>query len=111
MRVEFYELVVTQFMNDSGLDQETCDFVLRTYVTQSKELLNELIKALEKSDLKHASELLHRLKGSSGNVRANQIMTLALTAEENILSANVTAVRAVLPVLEDLVGQLERALF
>jgi HPt (histidine-containing phosphotransfer) domain-containing protein len=111
MSSEFYELVVTQFMSDSGLDQETCDFVLRTYVTQSKELLKELRNALYHNDLKHASELLHRLKGSSGNVRANRIMALALTAEEEIIKGNIHEVVAALPVLEDLVGHLESALF
>ncbi len=110
MRNEFFDEVLTMFMNDSGLDEETCIVVLVTYVKQSTELLEDLKKALLAKDYSHASELLHRLKGSSGNVRARRIMTLALESERSLQNGNLDEVTQMMPTLMTLVGHLKSAL-
>lgn len=81
---KFYHKTQADLMNASGLDSETCDFVLQTYVNQSLELIEELKGHLENhTDEDVVGVMLHKLKGSSGNVRANEVMALALKAEED----------------------------
>jgi CheY-like chemotaxis protein len=60
----------------SGLDETTCIEVVKTYLDQSAEIV-ELIKRGDE-----VGKQLHKLKGSSGNVRAEAIMKLSQRAEK-----------------------------
>ncbi len=77
--------VIETLTKESGFDLETTYFVIETYLNQTKEIL-ESIKSLIDSDITPSKfieigKLLHKLKGSSGNVRANEVMELAKESE------------------------------
>lgn len=102
--------VVKALQEASGLDEATCHFVLRTYVDQSK----TLIEVIRSSLFGHGDEdigiQLHKLKGSSGNVRANQIMILAQQAEQAYKNRDLQFVKRCLPEIEALILSLESSL-
>lgn len=77
--------VIETLTKESGFDLETTYFVIETYLNQTKEIL-ESIKFLIDTDITPSKyteigKLLHKLKGSSGNVRANEVMELAKESE------------------------------
>jgi signal transduction histidine kinase/DNA-binding NarL/FixJ family response regulator len=100
-----YETVINALCEASGFDRETAEYVIQTYITQSMELVDRL-KPLINSDvfdenLQEIGNLLHKLKGSSGNVRANKIMQLASLAESLCIEKNQVAL---INVLEEITG-------
>ncbi|MBS7525082.1 response regulator [Fusibacter paucivorans] len=69
------DVVMSALRIASGLDEMTCIEVIKTYLEQSAEIMTAL-----RAD-GDTGKLLHKLKGSSGNVRAEAIMNLAQRAE------------------------------
>lgn len=76
-----YQEVFGDFKTASDLDDESCHFLLSVYVEQVQIMVTDIRSAMAINAQDTISALLHRLKGTSGNVRANRIMTLALVAE------------------------------
>lgn len=68
-------------MNASGLNLQDCHNLLRAYVEQSLEILTSIEQQQKGTTKTDVSSLLHKLKGSSGNVRANAVMEQVLKAE------------------------------
>lgn len=88
--------VVSKLCIDSGFDDETAWFVIDTYLRQSKDLLENAYTQLnDGSDesYKVMEGLMHKLKGSSGNVRAFGLMNLALSAEASAKERDYEALR------------------
>ena len=77
---ELFSQTLKALMDASGLDEETSAFVIKTYIAQSLEILNDVERALQAKD-DQLPYLIHKLKGSSGNVRLFENMNLAIEAE------------------------------
>lgn len=108
---KFYNQAQANLMKASGLDSETCNFVLQTYVNQSLELIDEVQEhLLTRSGVDVVKVMLHKLKGSSGNVRANEVMTLALKAEDVFREGDFEALEAILPQIANLIAVYKRHL-
>lgn len=99
--------VVKALQEASGLDEATCYFVLRTYVDQSKELIETIRSSLFGHGEEDIGIQLHKLKGSSGNVRANRIMELAQLSEKAFKSNDLQKVKLYLPEIEAHILSLE----
>lgn len=96
---QFFDNTLRELMKASGLDIETCHFLLRTYVDQSLELLKNLEELLANNKNLDAGVLLHKLKGSSGNVRINSVMELALKAESAFKAGQMTEIQQLMPLI------------
>ena len=84
MRIDHLEEVIQKLCNDSGFEKDIALYVIETYLKQSSEILTDSFKDLnhaESNDYVKIEGLMHKLKGSSGNVRATKIMELAIEAE------------------------------
>lgn len=77
--------IIQALCNASGFDETFGVMVLDTYLNQSLEILseteNELMQMMSDSHEK-ITNYMHKLKGSSGNVRATEIMEMAKHAEQ-----------------------------
>lgn len=103
-----YLEIFNDFRKASDLDDEVCHFLLKTYIEQVQLLLIDLRRAMDTNSYDEISNLLHRLKGTSGNVRANRIMTMALVAEnanraneKEVLVSQIEQVEALISSLQD----------
>lgn len=103
-----YLEIFNDFRKASDLDDEVCHFLLKTYIEQVKLLLIDLRRAMDTNSQDEISNLLHRLKGTSGNVRANRIMTMALVAEnanraneKDVLVSQIDQVEALISSLQE----------
>ncbi|SPF34136.1 hypothetical protein SBF1_1280005 [Candidatus Desulfosporosinus infrequens] len=81
-RSSAFEDTVTTLMAATGFDRETSESFIAEFCEHSLKLISSIKKYLQENNPKDAGLLLHRLKGSSGNVRAKEIAMLALKAEE-----------------------------
>lgn len=104
MGADYYLEVVSRFMADSGLDRDTCDYVLETFIHQTALIVSEFEAAYGSENYALALDLIHRLKGSSGNVRANELMAQALDIEIDLKQGDY---KAVAPKFKVLLAQLE----
>lgn len=71
-----------------GDDQKAIDELIKSFITSTKELLIDISKALEANDHESAKLLLHRLKGSAGNLGVIKIHELSAEAEAKVLEAD-----------------------
>lgn len=77
----FYEAVAA-FMEESGLDKETCVELMDSFFEHAQSQVYEIDENINSNNLEKARILLHQLKGSSGNMRVKEISKLACEAEE-----------------------------
>lgn len=92
---KYIDSIINDLCDSSGLDENVSKMVIETYVKQSVELCSLIRRKLIEctglnSQLVEIQNLLHKLKGSSGNVRANQIMDLASNAEMTAKAVDMT---------------------
>jgi len=84
MHNDSFDKTVTLLMEATGFDKQTCEELVNESWEQAACLITDIHKYVSENNLKEAGRLLHRLKGSSGNVRMNEISKLALDAEKAI---------------------------
>lgn len=90
--IRYYKDILEALLTESGFEEDLCIDLLNDFCIHSNILMNELKELLKDKNYNEAGILLHRLKGSSGTVRAKQIAELSFQAEvllkENELSAD-----------------------
>ena len=79
-----FEESVTLLMEATGFDKQTCEELVNECWEQAVGMITDIKKHVSENNLIEAGRLLHRLKGSSGNVRMKEIFKLALDAEKAI---------------------------
>jgi PAS domain S-box-containing protein len=83
-----FEETVLELMEASGFDKEISEEILKEFCNHAVGLISDIKKNISENNFKAASLLLHQLKGSSGNVRANEISKKAMEAEETIKTSD-----------------------
>ena len=69
-------------MEVSGLDRETSEAIMHEFCKQTARLIVDIQRLIAEDDSKEVGILLHKLKGSAGNVRVQEIAKLAFEAEK-----------------------------
>lgn len=69
----------------TGLDTLACDELVYDFCEQSMNLIEELKTKISKENIQESGILIHRLKGSAGNIRATEIAEYASQAEDAML--------------------------
>jgi two-component system, sensor histidine kinase and response regulator len=77
-----FSKVVSDLMKATGLDKQTCESIVKVFYEQADKVINNIKNLITKKELKEVELLLHRLKGSAGNVRVKEISELAMNSEE-----------------------------
>ncbi|WP_378956515.1 ABC transporter substrate binding protein [Pelosinus sp. sgz500959] len=98
-----FETTLGALMEATGLDKETSEMILLKFCEQADQLISDIKHHIFEKNFEAAASLLHRLKGSAGNVRAKEIAEQALLAEEKIKNVD-------LETFEELFANLERRL-
>lgn len=91
----------------SGLDAEKCRFIIEAFVQQSRQLLTRLHEAYESEDFENLHKLFHQIKGSSGNVRANELSDLAKKGEKAVAEREMDAISSIIGIIEDAIFLME----
>ena len=108
----FLDETVFALMKASGFDKETCVEVLDDFCEQTVRTIIDIKKHISENDLKDENDLkevgilLHKLKGSAGNVRAADISKLALKAEHAVKMLNREMLESLLEEIEELLEAL-----
>ena len=97
---------VTRLMVATGFDQETSESLLVDFCENSIKLISGINKHLAENNPKMAALLLHQLKGSSGNVRAEEISKQVLKAEEALRLMDIKVLNSLLQRIENLLKGL-----
>lgn len=98
--------IVFDFMEASGLDKEISETLLNDFCEQSLNLVLCVRKHISDNNFIEASNLLHRLKGSSGNIRATMISKQALEAEAAIKLLDIQLLESFLINIDELLNAL-----
>ncbi len=104
-QLENIEHIIEDLSASSGLDSETSKYIFKMYTDQSINLMKTLMEHLNNQNYQEVRDLLHKLKGSSGNVRAVTIMELAKEAEEVIKREDYDSVKILSLKIYDLLLQ------
>ena len=82
---EDFHKVVNALCCASGLDRDTAEYAVELFMIQAQDLMNtiEIYTSREPSENEYLqmAALFHKLKGSAGNVRAENIMQSCIHAE------------------------------
>lgn len=99
---ESFHRVVNSLCVATGLDREAAEYVMELFLSQSQEILNTIESILKREytgrslvdeDFVQMAMLFHKLKGSSGNVRAEEVMNACLMAEAACKSHEVIEIK------------------
>ena len=90
---DYFKDVLEIFANDSGLDYEMCEMLIKMYITEAEALMYKIDSALNIGNYKDATRLIHTLKGTSANIRATEIASTALLAEQALRQNEIEEVR------------------
>ena len=74
--------LVQDLMQETGLNREAAQELILEYGKQSHQLLEQADKSVIQNDYKEVLHLLHKLRGSSSNIRAHTIAAEVHLAEE-----------------------------
>lgn len=78
---DYFNEIVKSLIEESGFDERFCTELLEEFCGQSKKILSQIKECVDRNDLNESYKLLHKLKGSAGTVRVNDIAEFALQAE------------------------------
>ncbi|WP_236898467.1 hybrid sensor histidine kinase/response regulator [Clostridium beijerinckii] len=78
---DYFTEIVKSLIEESGFDERFCTELLEEFCEQSKKILSQIKECIDQNDLNESCILLHKLKGSAGTVRVNDIAEFALQAE------------------------------
>lgn len=67
-----------------GFDYETCYDLIDTYVSQAKQIFEDILTLERIEDYDGISKRVHQLKGASGAVRLNEISKLVVKSEDHL---------------------------
>lgn len=81
---DYFSEVLTAFMEESCFDKETCVELLHGFCEHAQGLIYEIEESINNNDSENIFILLHKLKGSSGNMRVKEIYKLAFEAEQAV---------------------------
>ncbi|AOR24459.1 response regulator [Clostridium taeniosporum] len=76
---------INYFVENTGLKKEDAKEILEEYIKYLPDLLEDINNAIDNSNFHKLEELVHELKGSSGNLRIISIYELAIKLEEAVL--------------------------
>lgn len=80
------EADLEKFIIYMGFSYEAAKEIFETFVLSLPGILNELDKAIQQKDFEIMEKFAHKLKGSSGNLKINEIYELASTLEQSAMS-------------------------
>jgi two-component system, sensor histidine kinase and response regulator len=72
-------------MKASGLDKEASEELLGDFREQAVRMVIAIKMYIGENNINEVGILLHKLKGSSGNIRAGEISRLAMEAEDAMI--------------------------
>lgn len=98
---------VQALMADSGLDRTTSEELVKAFCDQAQVLTIGIKENISQKNLPGAGLLLHRLKGSAGNVRAREIARLALEVEGALECLDVDKMRQMLREIEEILRKFK----
>ena len=93
------ERMISLFGDDRVVMGEICSLFLQ----EVRQTTAQLEAALESGDMKAAKKAAHTIKGSAGNVGADEVAALALDIEKVILANDADGALILLPALQDAV--------
>ncbi|WP_170291689.1 response regulator [Heliobacterium mobile] len=86
---------------ESGIDKEDGEELLRDFQQQSLKLIAVIKEQLSRNDLAEVKVLLHQLKGSSASVGAKEIAKHSVKAEEAAKATDIQRLSHLLEILEE----------
>ena len=101
-----FDDTVTTLMAATGFEKETSESFLTEFCEHSRRLISGIKKHLSENNHKEAGLLLHQLKGSLGNIRAQEISKQAFEAEEALQMMDYERLDRVLQRIEELLNSL-----
>ncbi|MGE5474322.1 MAG: response regulator, partial [Ignavibacteriales bacterium] len=82
MQYDFVDKGMEAFISSSGLEVNDVKEIYDDYIDSMPNMLNNIGKAVKSDDFEGLKVLAHQFKGSSGNLRIDEVYELALKLEE-----------------------------
>jgi two-component system, sensor histidine kinase and response regulator len=77
-------ICISTLMRETQIDKKTCKDLVDIFTEQYMTLIKKIREKINKGKMEDAGRLLHRLKGASANIRANNIYNSVVQAERSI---------------------------
>lgn len=101
-----FTATVNKLMEESGFDKDFCEELIRDFCQQTRELVANIRKSIADGNWEECSRLLHQIKGSAGNLRANDIAQCALKGEEAAKNSKTGILSDLLDAMEEKISDL-----
>lgn len=98
--------VVCDLMEASDLSREISEKIVADFCRQGVDLITDIKKCIYEKNFKEAGIVLHKLKGSAGNVRAKKIAKQAKEAEARLKVLDIARLTSLLQEIEGLLQEL-----
>jgi HPt (histidine-containing phosphotransfer) domain-containing protein len=102
--------IVLHLKSASGFDEIDCQIILRAFVDETFKVLKRISLLLEQTEKGELELLLHKLKGSSGNVRATSMMEMAISAEKLCKEGNTDEIKHILLKMHEIIEIMDQFL-
>jgi len=101
-----FNKIVFALMAASDLDQKTSEIIVTDFCNQSMTLIMNIKENIAAKKIKEAQIILHQLKGSAGNVRAEKIAIQAIEAEKAMRNMDIENVASLVQGMEKIIMSL-----
>lgn len=105
---DYFSDAVTAFMEESGFDKETCVELLHGFCEHAQGLIYEIEESINNNNSENICILLHKLKGSSGNMRVKEIYKLAFEAEQAVGASDNNKLKHILDGMKKILVNLRK---
>jgi PAS domain S-box-containing protein len=100
---DIYSVAIDTLSKESSFEIELCKELMDDFCEQAVELMENLKRKLKDNNLLEAGFLIHRLKGSSGTVRAKKIAELSTKVEIMLNNNDLDTLNKTIEQIEDLI--------
>jgi len=99
---------ISVMMKETQIDEKTCEELIEAFIKQSKSLTKIIREKITIGNTEDVSRPLHRLKGSSANIRAKHIYDNIVQAEKSFIEKDMEKVLTLTGIIEEHIETLAR---
>ena len=106
MHKEYFDKVAGTLAAETGLDKDTSEELVSLFYSKAADNIKLTRRAYTKKDYEKVKEQVHKIKGSSGNIRAADISQIALKIEEQLKADPQADIQNMIDQMEILINKL-----
>lgn len=100
--------IIQSIVSDLGLDASDAEEILNGFLSDAKNMANDMDKALTVKDFDALAQLAHSIKGASGNLRVNDVFLITSKLEEQAKANKIEEIPTLIENVKRIIDEISK---